>query len=88
MNLGLAALLYFGGGIAVTIGLIYAYVAITGDEYGERLLPGEPFTNQTSNQTGGNYTLPKINVPTSHANAAFYQDLSIEEEKYEPRALS
>jgi hypothetical protein len=39
MNLGIAALLYFGGGILASIALVYAYVAITGDEYGEKLLP-------------------------------------------------
>ncbi len=32
--------------------------------------------------------LPKVNIPTSHANAAFYNnDLAAEEEKYEPWAL-
>lgn len=39
MNLGIAALLYFGGAMIAGIALVYAYVAITGDEYGEKLLP-------------------------------------------------
>ena len=39
MKLWLAALLYFGIPIVATIGLVYAYVAITGDEYGENLVP-------------------------------------------------
>jgi hypothetical protein len=93
MNLGLAALLYFGGTMAVGLALVYAYTVITGDTTGEHILPGKP-TNQTA---GGNYTLPKINAPmhswfapTSKANAAAYysmQDLSAEEERPEPWAL-
>lgn len=39
MKLWLAALLYFGIPIVVTIGIVYVYVAITGDEYGENLVP-------------------------------------------------
>jgi hypothetical protein len=39
MNLGIAALLYFGGGIALAIGAIWAYVVITGDDTGEKLVP-------------------------------------------------
>lgn len=39
MNLGIATLLYFGVPIVVGIGLVYAYVAITRDEYGEKLAP-------------------------------------------------
>ena len=36
---------------------------------------------------GGYFVLPKVQTSTSRANAAFYHDLSIEEEKYEPWAL-
>jgi hypothetical protein len=35
MNLGIAALLYFGVPIVAAIGILHAYVAITGDETGE-----------------------------------------------------
>jgi hypothetical protein len=37
MNLGIAALLYSGVPIIAAIGLAYAYVAITGNVYGEKL---------------------------------------------------
>jgi hypothetical protein len=39
MNLGTAALLYFGGGILLTFGVVWAYVIITGDDTGEKLVP-------------------------------------------------
>lgn len=39
MNLGIAALLYFGVPIVAAIVILNVYVAITGDEYGENLVP-------------------------------------------------
>ena len=39
MNLAAAALLYFGGGILLTFGVVWAYVTIIGDETGEKILP-------------------------------------------------
>ena len=39
MKLWLASILYFGIPIIAGIGVVYAYVAITGDEYGEKLVP-------------------------------------------------
>jgi hypothetical protein len=81
--------------ILATIGLAYAYAAITGDETGEKLAPiarkgplyplgGEAPYNiskyQNNNTTSGNYTLPKISIPTSTA-AYYYNNLAALEEE-------
>lgn len=68
----------------------------SGREFFKDLPKTQPELFTRDNETGlyywidnnqGNYTLPKIDDPTSKASAGYYMyDLSIEEEKYEPGA--
>jgi len=85
-------ILAFTAGVAGLIALVYYPDVVkliqdlqAGKAPGQGAFANDPILGKRADER----LLPKVNIPTSHANAAFYNnDLSAEEEKYkEPWAL-